>query len=468
MPINSFEDYFLSWKPKKELLKYPYSTSLAELLQNDILDGSLSAGIMLPPQRELADYLDLSLSTVTKAYKQCENRGLLFGKVGKGTFVSDINVANTVIPSSASQKIEMGMTIPFYEHNSIVVKYAQSILLKPDSHMLFEYSNPLGSQKHINVARIFFADNRLHCEASNIAIASGGQNALAIALTALFERGDNIITDVFTYPNFIGLAKLLGIKLISVESDQYGMLPDLLERACKQHTVSGIFLMPDCSNPTNISMNPTRKTEIAAIIKKYGLTLLEDGTYAFLSNQNDPPLSQMAADKFVYINSISKAICEGLRVAYMAFSPQFKNHIENAIYNINLKTSSLNVEIVTEMMQSDLYKKIITQTHASALERNLLYKAYFPDKFVPNIPAAFYHWLPLPDNCSGKMFELLCSERGVTVYGSERFLASGLNHKNAVRISISSPKTISELKKGLSVVKEAYDTILAETTSYFI
>jgi len=61
----------MSWKPNKDELDYPLQISLANYLEKDIINGNLCENIKLPPQRELADFLDLSLSTVTKAYKIC-------------------------------------------------------------------------------------------------------------------------------------------------------------------------------------------------------------------------------------------------------------------------------------------------------------------------------------------------------------------------------------------------------------
>ena len=78
MPVNSFENYPMSWKPQKTDLEKPYYLSIAARLEKDIFSGLLPENTKLPPQRELADFLDLNLSTITKAYKLCELKGLLY------------------------------------------------------------------------------------------------------------------------------------------------------------------------------------------------------------------------------------------------------------------------------------------------------------------------------------------------------------------------------------------------------
>ena len=55
MPINSFDQYPLTWKPDKKDLKPPYYRSLAAHLEQQITSGLLKPGTQLPPQREIAD-----------------------------------------------------------------------------------------------------------------------------------------------------------------------------------------------------------------------------------------------------------------------------------------------------------------------------------------------------------------------------------------------------------------------------
>ena len=126
MPINSFENYPMSWKPDKNQLKFPMYISIAELLEKDIQNGKIAPNTKLPPQRELADFLDINLSTITRAFQLCEMKGLIYGTVGKGTFVSahapisERKQQNTLIPFGAIQ--------PYYQFNHIVAEITKEIL----------------------------------------------------------------------------------------------------------------------------------------------------------------------------------------------------------------------------------------------------------------------------------------------------------------------------------------------------
>ena len=62
--------------------------AIADAMADDIAAGRLRAGQRLPTHRELARRLDLSVSTVSKAYELAARRHLIGGEVGRGTFVT--------------------------------------------------------------------------------------------------------------------------------------------------------------------------------------------------------------------------------------------------------------------------------------------------------------------------------------------------------------------------------------------
>lgn len=82
MSINSFDNYPMSWKPDLSRTSGPKYLALVSLMEEDIKNGTLKAGTKLPPQRELADYLNVNLSTISRAFKLCGQKGLLSASVG--------------------------------------------------------------------------------------------------------------------------------------------------------------------------------------------------------------------------------------------------------------------------------------------------------------------------------------------------------------------------------------------------
>ena len=455
MPVNSFENYPMSWKPKRSELTNPLYLSISSLMEQDIASGKLSPNTMLPPQRELADFLDLNLSTITRAYKICELKGLVYATVGKGTFVSpNINLPNVFENhEQLTPLIEMGVIKPFYETNAMVLDTIQSITKKPGSESLLEYCNPLGTHFQKQNAQKWLERFQIHSSIDNILIASGAQNALTISLASLFKPGSKIATDLYTHPNFISLANMLNIQLLPVAGDDGGMLPEALDAVCQLNAVSGIYLMPTCSNPTNITMPMSRRNELAHIIKKHHLILIEDDVYAFLFSNDYSPISALVPEHSIYICSTSKSLCAGLRVAFMVFSDCFKTNLISGVYNINLKTSSFNVETVAELIHNGTADMIVNKKIELARSRKEAFIRYFPDFQTKLDNFCFFEWVPLPADINGNLFEKLAEMGGVHVFSSNRFAVGNTSGKAYVRLALSSPSDIPELEKGLKVIQ---------------
>ncbi len=453
MPINSFEEYPMSWKPDKKGLTYPIYYCLADMLECDIKSGTLSANTKLPPQRELADFLDLNLSTITKAYKLCEMRGLIHAITGKGTYVAPYaNVPTSTVEKSTVPRIELALIHPFYEANAAIRDLTVEILKKPFSEQLFEYSHPLGDRGQIVTAAGWLKQFGLDADEHNTMIAAGAQNALATILSSLFEAGDRIAVDTYTYPNFISLANLLYLQLVPIESDGWGMRPDKLENACILQKVKGIYMMPAGGNPTNQAFSEHRKKEIAEIIRNRDLIAIEDDNYAALMEPPYSPLALEAPEHCIFVSGLSKPLCPGLRIAYLSLPEKYINAMEQGMFSQNLKISSLNMEIAAEIIRSGMAHKIIQKKRAAAVERNRIYASYFPGSSLRK--ESYYQWLELPAQCSGKQCETELSYQGVSVFGAERFSVGNQVRSNAVRVATCSARSDEELRQGLRALRD--------------
>lgn len=461
MPVNSFENYPMSWKPDKSELESPYYLSLAAGLEKDIRSGKLPENTKLPPQRELADFLDLNLSTITRAYKLCELKGLLYAVTGRGTFVAPAAAVQEPLLNRDGKIIEMGMIKPCYEGNKTILDAARSVLSRAESSMLFEYSNPLGTKRQTQAAHKWLHGLGIPAAKENILLSAGAQNALSTILISLFIAGDKIAVDNFTYANFKSLANLLHIQLIAVPSDESGMLPEALAGICKNTEIKGIYLMPTCANPTGVFMPMERRLELAEIIRKRGLLLIEDDTYSFLASYSPSPhevkpFFSLLPKQTIHICSISKSLCAGLRVAFIAFPDEYREPLISGILNINLKTISLNSEIITELIENGEAEKIVKQKIMLAYRRNQIFQSVFPSDIPAHIEQ-FFHWIKLPGSMASEELELLALQKGVHVLGSHRFAIQNENKSSYVRVATISPDTEDDLKMGLLLLKNIFE-----------
>jgi len=91
------------WLPNLEGRRGPVYRRIADAIDEDVQKGSLRAGARLPPHRDMADHLGVTVTTVTRAYTEAARRGLISGHVGRGTFIRGQEIED----ASASGPIDL-------------------------------------------------------------------------------------------------------------------------------------------------------------------------------------------------------------------------------------------------------------------------------------------------------------------------------------------------------------------------
>src|SRR5215831_10752908 len=103
------------WKPSVMFDKAarPYYRSISQAIESDVLAGRLKPGDQLPPHRELANRLKVTVATVSRAYAEARKAGWISGEIGRGTFVLDRQAGRFPKSKQASEDvIDLGLNIP--------------------------------------------------------------------------------------------------------------------------------------------------------------------------------------------------------------------------------------------------------------------------------------------------------------------------------------------------------------------
>ncbi|MGG1593589.1 PLP-dependent aminotransferase family protein [Terribacillus saccharophilus] len=461
MPINSFENYPMSWKPLIDKNKKPIYNVISEQLEHDIVNGILVPGTKLPPQRELADYLDLNVSTISKAFKVCELKGLLSASVGSGTFVSYDALSNAYLLEDTKPKhlIEMGATLPDDASYEPLLHQLKSMLQESNYEKWFGYGRTGESSWQKDAAVKLMHRSGFETSVEHILFANGGQNAIAATLASLCKPGDRIGVDLHTYPGLKTVASMFSVQTVPIKSDKYEMSPEALEYACKNENIKGIYLIPDYHNPTASFLSVEKRKSIAEIAKKYNLFVIEDASYHLLNKNPLPALASFAPEQVIHIASLSKSLAPGLRLAYVAVPRQYKEPISKALYNLNITVSPLLAELTARTIVSNQFEVLIEGHREQTIRRNQIANKYFKNYSCLGTDTGIFRWLVLPGKITGAAFEALAAQQGVQVYAADRFVVGNSSPERAVRVAVCAPETIEELEQGLAVLKQLLDKI---------
>lgn len=474
------------WHPRLET-GLPKYLALAAALERDVAAGTLRPGQRLPTHRELADLLGLNVTTVTRGYREAEQRGLVSGTVGRGTFVSSDAAGSSAIVSLEPHQpgtLEMGLITPLYHLDPDVAEGLRRILARRDPAVLMRYGDPRGLPEHRAAGADWASRYGLETRPENVVVCAGAQHALACCFSGLFRPGERIAMDCLTYPGAKTLAAQLGMRPAPVEMDAGGMLPEALDAACRREEIRGLYLMPGVHNPTSVRLSERRRDRLAETALRHGLTVVEDDAYDLTAPDRQRPVVERLPETGVYVAGLSKALAPGLRVAFLAAPKRLVPALAGAVLNTVWMAPPLSVELAAHWILDGTADRVVTAKRAEASRRMRLAGELLAGRRFRAQSSGYFLWLELGDGAepvhapgaaapdrtregerehgrpagrTGREFETRAREAGINLFGAERFTVGDAPAPHAVRISLTGAADDRELRRGLETVSRLLD-----------
>jgi DNA-binding transcriptional MocR family regulator len=319
----------------------------------------------------------------------------------------------------------------------------------PSEH-LFGYGPPAGAPHHREAAAAFLRSTGL-AEASTerVLLTAGAQHAMAVALLALAEPGDVVLTEAFTYPGIKQLADALRLRLAPVAMDRHGLLPEALRKAARQSRAKFLYTVPTLQNPSSAVLSRARAKELAAAITALGLRVLEDDSYGFLMPEA-PRLAPLLPGS-IFLTGPSKALAPGVRFGVLHAPLDLVPRLENAIAATANCASPLACELVTDWIRDGTAERVMTWKRQEIAARQRVVAEALAGLAIQTHPLSPHLWLPLPEPWTAHRFVSQAAARGVLVSPAERF-AVGNDDTAAVRVCLGPPATRDALRKAMTTL----------------
>ncbi len=433
------------WLPRLAVHGGPRFLQIADALQAAVVDGSLKPGDRLPPQRQLAAQLDVDLTTITRAYDEARRRNLLEGRGARGTYVAAPKVELTSI-------LDLSMNTPpppdGVDFDDMLKQGLSQVLMRADNELLMTYHLGGGSDSDRKAGAKWLEPMFGHLDSRQVVVCPGAQAAIAALILALTEPGDVILAEPTSYPGLRAAATQFGRHIIAVGADKHGMVPEMLEEACRQHKPRLVYLNPTLQNPTAITIPERRRKELASIAKRCNVRIVEDDPYWLLADAPPPPIATFAPEQVYYISTLSKCLTPGLRVAFVLV----RNPHECERFLVALRSFALMVAPLTAALATQW----ILDGSADGLMEGVRNEARLRHRMARDILAGRYSgagdglhvWLELPAYWNSSQLARAADSEGIAVTPAEAF-ATGSGSVNAIRISLGSIKDRGRLQAGL-------------------
>ena len=448
------------WQPDIQAETGPRYIAIANAIEVDVKAGKLSPGARLPTHRDLADMLGVTVGTVTRGYGEAARRGLLRGETGRGTFIGGETASPVMFHREEvlSGVVDMRMTLPLYGQNPDLCEALRRIATDPNTQRLLEYYPSCGRLVDRQAGVKWIRKYHLDVLPENVAVTTGGQNALAVVVSAMFRPGDTIAVEGITYPFIKTLTRRFDVKLIPIEQDENGIIPEALDRACREQPVQGVYLMPTCQNPTSSRLPEYRRQEIASIARRRDCFIIEDDAYAQVAGNLGIPLAALAPERTFFIASMSKAVAGGLRVAYLASPQVHAKTVERALSDMVWMAPPLMAEVARQWILDGTTDQIIKAKREEARHRITLTKKALSGLDISLQKTGYYAWLKLPEPWTSGDFVRVAEENNLLITTDETFVVGRIPLPHAVRLSLSGAADHATLSRGLEVIR----TILAK------
>lgn len=328
--------------------KVPYLAQIYIAIREAIVTGKLPPGSRLLSSRALALKINVSRICVVQAYAQLLSEGLIVGRSGSGTYVSDALSAMRVEPARASAGQGTGVAgklskagadagrlwagLPIYDNIPFNLGVSSTdpttlqtlrrigqrqLGLIGETHRGFGHVQGLPELRH-HIAQYLTVMRGLRCSAGQIVIVNGAHQAFDLALRVLVDPGRTVVMEDPCYAPYRDAVGLMGGIIAPVPVDAEGIRADLV--AATVSDAAAVVVTPSSQYPLGVPLAFERRMQLLAWARSRQSWIVEfdvDNEFRY-AGRSLAALQGLDDDgRVVYIGNLSKALLPGLSLAYL-------------------------------------------------------------------------------------------------------------------------------------------------------
>lgn len=445
------------WTPQLQSGQ-PIYLSIANALSRDIETGILKPGAKLPPQRDLAWRLKVTLGTVTRAYKEAEIRGLLSGEVGRGSYVRGTAAPAPIAPRpdeiATIADLSHAVPPPVYAHEEFDAALAY-VMREPSRLGLLDYTPSEGHGHYLAMGTKWLKRSNIDVAEEDLIMTPGAYLGIVACLSALTQPGDAVMAEALNYTAMKPILQRHGLIVKPLEMTPQGVDLVSLERMAKDGQARILYLVPTLQNPTTVTMPRERRDAIVAIARRFNLTIIEDDLFRLLDGRLQPPtFYELAPERTYHITSLSKTLAPGLRIGFVATPREQAQLLKAQQKSAGARVTGLTAEMARYWIETDIAGRILSRVIAELADRRQMFMDVFEGNTFVCEPGAPYAWLTLPPHWSAPRFAAAALTRNVKVTPSAAFMLAAKAHDRAIRICFGQPASADALRAALMQLRE--------------
>lgn len=353
--------------------------------ESAIATGKLQPGQRVPSTRALAKELQVSRIPVLGAYKLLIEGGYLQTFVGAGTCVS-LSIPDGLMSPETDGRLDadaaepratakralsrraLGMGGParawlqgrrdctnLEQFPMTVWSRLLSRHIRKVSPEIMGYGDPMGyGPLREALAEFLGAFRAVKCDASQIMVTTGGQQALQIASLALLDPHDAVWIEEPCNPGTVRALQAAGARLVPVPVDAGGLQVEC--GVARSRNARAAFVTPSHQMPLGVTLCASRRMELLGWAARHGAWVLEDDCDSEYRFKGSPPASLQGLDsdgRVIYAGALTEAMFPALRLGYLVI-PQ---DLVQSFLDVRSATDTLATSVLYHMAMTDFIRE---------------------------------------------------------------------------------------------------------------
>ncbi|HLL65964.1 MAG TPA: PLP-dependent aminotransferase family protein [Micromonosporaceae bacterium] len=347
-----------AWHLPAGAARRPEYAVLASVVRGLLADGRLPLGVRLPAERDLAQALGISRTTVSAAYRELRESGHLTSRRGAGSWTAlpgGHRIATSglgMAPEDDGDLIDLGCAA-LAAPPELMVAVREAVADLPAYTGRDGYS-PMGLPVLREAVAQRYADRGLPTQPDQIVITNGVQHALDLVLRLLVAPGQRVLVESPTYPNALAAFAAARARVTS-----YGLAPDgwdadLLLATLRATQARLAYLIPDFHNPTGLLMDDALRERLPAAAHAAGTDLVIDESFTELRLDGaGVPTAVAGFDRgarVLTIGGMSKPFWGGLRIGWVRAAAPLVARLAAARVSVDMASPVLDQLVAVRLL----------------------------------------------------------------------------------------------------------------------
>ncbi|UTX52325.1 MocR-like transcription factor YczR [Leucobacter aridicollis] len=452
---------------------------LADSIWLLVRDGGVPLGTALPAERQLAEALAVSRTTVSAAYQRLREQGVAQSKQGSGTVVRAQRRQAGAAESADDAEIDLSAACPSPWHGLEGLANA-AVARQPELFREIGFDT-IGRQSLRERIAARYTERGLHTTADQIMVTLGAQHAVFLIARTLLRRGDRTLIESPSYPHAREALTATGALVAELPVWQNARAGERAEASAynaasildiaRRTSPRLAYLIPDHHNPTGQSMPGELRAELIATLTAQGTHIIADETTAELAlggTRMALPFAAAASqahqqDFVITVGSLGKTVWGGLRIGWIRATPELIARLETSRRVGDLGTGSWE-QLLAELAL-DRYDEILADRSIELTERHRVLSeqlgAHLPEWTMSPVVGGACTWVDLGGPASTRLSRD-AAQLGVWLPPGSRFGSPGVFERFARVPFTAEPAVLTE---AVARLRLAWDSGVGSATA---